>query len=142
MKRNIPLFFAIILFLGMALTIAFFVPLPLNPSLDFQVIYNADQGILHGVPLYDRAEQAGLLAQLTGLPADKVFVLPFPYPPWYALLTLPLGMLPATVAVRVWFLLNISMLLISIWLLTDGWRPRDVFFHLSWRRFFSPSLAH
>ena len=128
MKRNLLLFFAIILILGIVLTIAYFIPLPLTPALDFQVLYNADQGILHGVPLYDRAGQAKMLAQQAGVPADKVFVLPFPYPPWYALITLPLAMLPATVAARLWFLLNIGMLLLSVWLLTDGWTSRKRLF--------------
>lgn len=103
---------------------AVFVPLPLAPYLDFQVLYQADQGILRGIPLYDRAGQAQMVAEGAGVSVDKVFVLPFPYPPWYALATLPLALLPISIAVRMWFLLNFVMLLVSVWLLTDDWGPR------------------
>lgn len=112
---------AFIFFLALFL-FAFLVPLPIPPYLDFQVLYHADLGLLRGVPLYDRAGQAGMIAGLAGVAADQVFVLPFPYPPWYALVTLPLALLPIEVAARLWFGLNLSMLMTSVWLLTDGWR--------------------
>jgi len=106
------------------LAIAIYVPIPLDPYLDFQVLHRADSGILHGIPLYDQAGQAQRVANELGVSADKVLVLPFPYPPWYAVFTLPLALLSIDVAVRMWFLLNIAMLLASVWLLTDGWEPR------------------
>lgn len=71
-----------------------FLPLPLPPYLDFQVLYHADLGLLQGIPLYDRAGQAEMIANLAGVTPDHVFVLPFPYPPWYALSTIFLA-LPA-----------------------------------------------
>ncbi len=101
-----------------------FLPLPLPPYLDFQVLYHADLGLLQGIPLYDRAGQAEMIANLAGVTPEHVFVLPFPYPPWYALSTIFLALLPIAVAARLWFGLNLSMLMISIWLLTDGWHPR------------------
>ncbi len=104
--------------------IAVYIPIPLNPYLDFQVLHRADRGILHGIPLYDQARQAQRVAEELGVSVDKVLVLPFPYPPWYAVFTLPLALLSIDVAVRMWFLLNIAMLLASVWLLTDGWEPR------------------
>lgn len=99
-------------------------PIPLVPYLDFQVLYHADLGILQGIPLYDTAGQAGMIARLAGVSLDRVFVLPFPYPPWYALATIFLALLPIQVAARLWLGLNLSMLAASVWLLTDGWKPR------------------
>ncbi len=106
------------------LAIAIYLPFPLDPYLDFQVLHRADSGILHGIPLYDQAGQAQRVADELGVSVDKVLVLPFPYPPWYAVFTLPLALLSINVAVRMWFLLNVAMLLTSVWLLTDGWQPR------------------
>ena len=103
---------------------ALFVSLPLNPYQDFQVIYRADRALLHGIALYNQPGQAELIARDLGVSVDRVFVLPFPYPPWYALATLPLALLPIAAAVRVWFVLNVAMVLVSVWLLTDGWAPR------------------
>ena len=97
-----------------------FLPLPLPPYLDFQVLYHADLGLLQGIPLYDRAGQAEMIANLAGVTPDHVFVLPFPYPPWYALSTIFLALLPIAVAARLWFGLNLSMLMISVWLLRNG----------------------
>ncbi len=123
MKRIFFIFLVVVAIISFLLVIAFYVPLPLPPNLDFQVLYQADRGILHGVPLYDRDGQAQSLANEWGVSAERVFVLSFPYPPWYALATLPLALLPITVAARMWFLLNVCMLLISVWLLSDSWRP-------------------
>ncbi|MCC6500447.1 MAG: DUF2029 domain-containing protein [Anaerolineales bacterium] len=114
----------VLLLLGVILALGYFVSLPLDPYLDFQVLYRADQGILRGINLYDRAAQEQMVADGLGVSAERVFVLPFPYPPWYALATLPLALLPPEAAVRVWFLLNLAMLMTSIWLMTDGWSPR------------------
>jgi len=105
-------------------------PLPLPPYQDFQVIYHADLGLLRGIPVYDHAGQVNMIAGLANVAPDQVYVLPFPYPPWYALATLWLALLPITTAVRLWFGLNLLMLFASIWLLTDGWQPykRLIFF--------------
>ncbi|MBV6450687.1 MAG: hypothetical protein MHPDNHAH_01413 [Anaerolineales bacterium] len=124
MKRIPFILLSIFLLFGTILAIAWFVPLPLDPFHDFQVLYRADQGILRGIALYDRAAQEQMVADDLGVSAERVFVLPFPYPPWYALATLPLALLPPEVAVRVWFLLNLAMLMVAVWLLTDGWNPR------------------
>ena len=114
-------FFLLVIIL---LAIAVYVPIPLDPFQDFQVLHRADSGILHGIPLYDQAAQAQRVADELGVSVDKVLVLPFPYPPWYAVFTLPLALLSIDIAVRMWFLLNIAMLLASVWLLTDDWEPR------------------
>ena len=124
MKHVLLIFLVVFFLFGAIIAVAWFVPMPLDPFHDFQVLYRANQGILRGIALYDRAAQAEMVARDLGVSADQVFVLPFPYPPWFALTTLPLALLPAEVAVRVWFLLNVTMLLASVWLITDGWTPR------------------
>lgn len=124
MTRSILL---ILLFAAAAillLAMATVVQLPLDPYLDFQVLYRANVGILRGIPLYDQAAQAQMVAGDLGVSVNEVFVLPFPYPPWFAIITLPLAFLSIEVAVRMWFILNIMMLLISVWLLTDEWELR------------------
>ncbi len=98
-------------------------PLPIPPSLDFQVIYHADLGLLRGISLYDHAGQVNMIAALANVPPQQVFVLPFPYPPWYALAALPLAMLPIQTAAQLWFGLNLLMFFASVWLLTAGWQP-------------------
>lgn len=108
----------------MLLLLAFLLPFPIPPYLDFQVLYHANLGLSKGIPLYDRAGQAQMIADLAGVTPDHVFVLPFPYPPWYALATIFLALLPIEIAARLWFGLNLSMLMASVWLLTDGWKPK------------------
>lgn len=115
---------AVLFFLAAILALAKYAPLPLDPFKDFQVLYRADQGLLRGIALYDLAAQQQMVADDLGVSVDRVFVLPFPYPPWYALATLPLALLSPDEAVRAWFLLNLAMLMLSVWLLTDGWIPR------------------
>jgi hypothetical protein len=57
------------------------------------------------------------------VPPAQVFVLPFPYPPWYALSTLWLALLPIDLAARVWFAVSIGILLLAIALLAAGQPP-------------------
>ncbi|MEW6030897.1 MAG: glycosyltransferase family 87 protein [Chloroflexota bacterium] len=103
------LFFVLLLFV-------YYIPLP--AYLDFQVIYHADMGLVRGIPLYDHAGQVNMIAELARVEPEQVYVLPFPYPPWYALSTIFLALLPIETAARLWFGLNLSMLLTSIWLLS------------------------
>src|ERR1700690_2254161 len=113
---------ALVIFCSLLFLFVFvLLPLPLPAYLDFQVIYHADLGLLHGIPIYDHAGQVNMIAGFANVPPDQVFVLPFPYPPWYALATLWLALLPVGLAVRLWFGLNLLMLFASIWLMTDGW---------------------
>ncbi|MEW5939652.1 MAG: hypothetical protein AB1750_08325, partial [Chloroflexota bacterium] len=112
-----------ILFLLALLLFAYIVPLPLDPYQDFQVLYHADLGLTQGIALYDHAGQVNMIARLANVPPEQVYVLPFPYPPWYALSTIFLAFPPPEVSVRLWFGLNLAMLLLSVWLLTEGWKP-------------------
>ena len=122
MKRVLPWLLVPLIF-GLILAVAY-APLPVPHTLDFRVIYFANTALLQGAPLYDRAAQESAIADLAGLPANEISLHPFPYPPWYALVTLPLVKLPIVVAARLWLELNLVMLLGSVWLLTDGWEPR------------------
>ena len=121
MKR-VLLPFLFLLVLGLIILIAY-LPAPVQP-LDFQVIYHADMGLLRGIQLYDRNGQAQMIADLAGVTPDQVVLYPFPYPPWYALTALPLAFLPIKVATRLWLELNVAMLMLAVWLLTEGWKPR------------------
>jgi hypothetical protein len=62
-----------------------------------------------------------LALEASGIPAENFFMPRFPYPPWYVLSTFYLGLLPIESAGTLWFELNLLMLFLSIWLLTDGW---------------------
>ncbi len=115
MKVAVGIAVALVLLVGAA-----FLPLPIRPYLDFQVIYHADMGLVRGIPVYDHAGQVDMIAQLASVTPEQVFVIPFPYPPWYALVTIWLVYLPIDLAARVWFGLNLLMLCVSLWLLTEG----------------------
>lgn len=98
-----------------------YVPIPISPDLDFLSIYHADLGVLRGIPLYDLTGQVNMIAELADVTSDQVVLLPFVYPPWYALLTLPLALLPIEVAARLWFGLNLLLVTLSVWLTTESW---------------------
>ncbi|HQU37044.1 MAG TPA: glycosyltransferase family 87 protein [Anaerolineales bacterium] len=141
MKRIALTLGFVIVTLGVMLAVAWLAPLPLEPFLDFQVLYRADSGLLRGIPLYDLAGQEQMVANDLGVAVERVFVLPFPYPPWYALATLPIALLPISIAVRMWFLLNTAMLMLSAWLITDGWTPRSRLISFVLAPLFFPSLG-
>jgi hypothetical protein len=96
---------------------------PVRPYLDFQVLFHANMGLLRGITLYDQAGQVEMIAELAGVDTGQVYVLPFPYPPWYALSTVWLARLQVETAARVWFGLNLLMLVVSIGILTAGQAP-------------------
>jgi len=121
--KQIAIFLSSFIFLPILLLFAYLVPLPLNPYQDFQVLYHADLGLTRGVSVYDHAGQVNMIARLANVPPEQVFILPFPYPPWYALSTIFLAFPPPEVSVRLWLGLNLAMLLLSVWLLTEGWKP-------------------
>ncbi len=102
------------------LAISFLAPLPIPYNQDFSVLYFADKALLNGISLYDYPTQLEWVRAQTR--PDFEFH-PYPYPPWYALATLPLALLPVAVAARMWFLLNLWMISASVWLLTPKWRP-------------------
>lgn len=116
-------------------------PLPIPPYLDFQVIYHADLGLLRGISIYDHAGQVNMIAELARVQPEQVQVLPFPYPPWYALAALPLAFLPIQIAARIWFGLNLILLFLSVYLLTDEWTPKKRLFSFLFAFIFIPALG-
>lgn len=125
MKKTLLTSFCLLPAFCLLVVFAYLLPLPMPAYLDFQVLYHADLGLLQKIPLYDRAGQAGMIAHLAGVTPDQVFVLPFPYPPWYALSTIFLALPPVEVAARIWFGLNLFMLAVSVWLLTN-WGKKKI----------------
>jgi hypothetical protein len=122
MKRALP-WLLLPLICGLMLAAAY-APIPVPHTLDFRVIYFANKGLMFGAQLYDQAAQEQVIANLAGVSSEQVTLHPFPYPPWYALITLPLAHLPIMAAARLWLELNLVMLLLSVWFLTDEWESR------------------
>ena len=111
----ISLFFVLVIMLAVAL----YVPNSLPVHSDFSAIYNTDLALVNGIPIYDLAAIEAIAVEASGIQADKFFLARFPYPPWYALSTFYLGLLPVKAAGTLWFELNLVMLFLSVWLLTD-----------------------
>lgn len=141
MKRNFLVFFLFVAMLITMVAIALYVPTSLPAHSDFSAIYNTDLALVNRVPIYDLPKVEALAAGHSDLPRENFFLARFPYPPWYALSTFYLGLLPAKAAATLWFELNLSMLFLSVWLLTDGWpgRLRLIAFPLA--LFFFPVLG-
>lgn len=103
----------------LALAIALFVPLPIPYYQDFSVLYFSDKAVMTGIPLYDYPTQLEWVRAQT---RPNFEFHPYPYPPWYALATLPIATLPIAAAARLWFLLNLTMIGAATWMLTSRWR--------------------
>jgi hypothetical protein len=121
--------------------IALYVPNSLPTHSDFSAIYNTDLALVHRVPIYDLEKVEALAVQYAGIPPEKFFLARFPYPPWYALSTFYLGLMPAKAAVTLWFELNLVMLFLSVWLLTDGWPEQWRLIAFPLALFFLPVLG-
>jgi len=121
-KILLPLFLLLLLIILPA--IALYVPTSLPAGSDFSAIFNTDLALVHRVPIYDLEKVEALAVQYAGIPPEKFFLARFPYPPWYALSTFYLGLMPARAAATLWFELNLVMLFLSVWLITDGWPGR------------------
>jgi hypothetical protein len=141
MKRKIPFLLSVFLLLIILPAIALYVPTSLPANTDFSALYNTDLALVHRVPIYDLEKVEALAVQYAGIPAEKFFLARFPYPPWYALSTFYLGLMPAQAAATLWFELNLVMLFLSVWFLTEGWpgRLRLIAFPLA--LFFFPVLG-
>lgn len=108
-------FFVIILFV-----VAITIPNTLPVGSDFSALYYADLAFVNGIAIYDIPKMEGLALEASGIPAENFFMPRFPYPPWYVLSTFYLGWLSVESAGTLWFELNLVMLFLSIWFLTDG----------------------
>jgi hypothetical protein len=141
MKRKYFLFLSIILLAILLPGIALYLPTTLPANSDFSAIYNTDLALVHRVPIYDLPKVQALAVQYAGIPPDKFFLARFPYPPWYALSTFYLGWMPAQAAATLWFELNLVMLFLSVWFLTDGWSGRLRLIAFPLALFFFPVLG-
>ena len=141
MKRSLLIFLILIIAASLMLVVALYVPNSLPAHSDFSAIYNTDLALVNRVPIYDLPAVEAIAVKASGLPPEKFFLARFPYPPWYALSTFYLGLLPAKAAATLWFELNLVMLFLSIWFLTDRWpgRLRLIAFPLA--LFFLPVLG-
>jgi hypothetical protein len=120
MKRILTMLAIFLAAAGTILTASFFAPLSIPYYQDFSVMYFTNKGLLNGISIYDYPAQLAFIKTLT--PAGFTFH-PYPYPPWYALATIYLGLLPIEVAARTWFFLNLAMIGCAAWLLTPRWKP-------------------
>src|SRR5215217_1149827 len=141
MKRNLLFALSILLFVILLFSVALYIPNSLPAHSDFSAIYNTDLALVHRVPIYDLENVEALAVQYVDIPPEKFFLARFPYPPWYALSTFYLGLLPARSAVTLWFELNLVMLFLSIWFLTDGWSGRLRLIAFPLALFFYPVLG-
>jgi len=124
MKSPAVLFLASLILVIVMIAVARVVPNSLPAGSDFSALYNTDLALVNGVPIYDLEAVEAVAVEASGLPLEKFFLARFPYPPWYALSTFYLGWLPAQAAAMLWFEINLVMLFLSVWLLTDGWNER------------------
>lgn len=111
---------SVLVLVSIILGVSFFVPLSVPYYQDFSVMYFTGKALVNGIAVYDYPAQMEFVKSLT--PHGFTF-LPYPYPPWYALLTSALGFFPIQVAARIWFFLNLIMLAVSAWMLTVEWKP-------------------
>jgi hypothetical protein len=108
---------------------------------DFSAIYSTNLALVHGIPIYDLEAVRSFVAPLSGIPDEAFFLARFPYPAWYALSTFYLGLLPPHAAATLWFEMNLLMLFLSVWLLTDGWDGRIRLFVFPAALLFLPVLG-
>jgi hypothetical protein len=124
MKRPAVIFPASLILIIVMVAVALYVPNSLPAGSDFSALYNTDLALVNGVPIYDLEAVEALAVNAAGIPPENFFLARFPYPPWYALSTFYLGLLPAQAAAMLWFEINLVMLFLSIWFITDGWDGR------------------
>jgi hypothetical protein len=141
MKRNLLIFLLITAIAITMLAIAIYVPNSLPAHSDFSALYNTDLALVNRVPIYDIPNVEALAQQHSGISLEKFFLARFPYPPWYALSTFYLGLFPAKAAATLWFELNLMMLFLSVWLLTEGWSGRLRLIAFPLALFFLPVLG-
>ncbi len=140
MKRILILLSSFFLVIVM-FVIALYVPNALPVNSDFSAIYNTDLALVNRIPIYDLPNVEVLAQQHSGIPPENFFLARFPYPPWYALSTFYLGFMSGRAAATLWFELNLAMLFLSIWFLTDGWAGRLRLIAFPLALFFLPVLG-
>lgn len=107
--------------------LAFFKPAtPWVPG-DFYTLYSSVVAVGRGISPYDHAALAQIQQAELGWDAASLGVpsLPFFYPPWYVLLSLPLAVLPFRTAAAAWLAVNFLLLMAGCLLVLKAldWRP-------------------
>ena len=123
MKRTFFYLAIIILLSTIMVVVALTIPMPLATNSDFKVIYYTDQGLTLGIDVYDHNAKIDMINDVYDTNIDRNFIPQFAYPPWYALSTFYLGLFTIQQAAVLWFQINLVMLFLSVWFLTDGWKP-------------------
>jgi len=141
MKRNIIFLLSTLLLIAIMLAVALYVPNSLPAGSDFSALYNTDLALVNRIPIYDLPRVEAFASERSGIPPENFFLARFPYPPWYALSTFYLGLLAAQAAAALWFELNLVMLFLSVWFLTDGWSGRLRLIAFPLALFFLPVLG-
>lgn len=125
MKRFVLIIIIPLITIGLFLLSAYFFPLPVVVNSDFRVLYYTDKALVQGVDIYNHEEKVELVARQEDLLVEQVSAFPsFAYPPWLSLGTFFLGYFSIQSAATLWFEINLTMLMLSIWFLTDGWLVR------------------
>jgi hypothetical protein len=131
----------IVLLPSLMLAVALYVPNSLHTNSDFLAIYDADLRLLQHIKPYNYQSQIHLIAEQTGTLPENVYVPQFPYPPWFALSTFYLGLLPIQSAAMLWFEINLVMLFLTVWFLSADWHPRLRLFSFLAPFFFIPVIG-
>ncbi len=114
----------IVSILAVTIVLLSFIPLPIPVITDFIMLYVATVGLTQGVNVYDYSTQQ-MLAQQLAVQFDTEFTYPFYiYPPWLAYSSAFLGWLSPAHAARLWFWVNIFLILGSVYLITITWSRR------------------
>ena len=140
MKRAVS-YFLIALLIIIVVIVALYVPNTLPVGDDFSALYYADLALVNGIRVYDIPAMEKLAQEASGIPPENFFMPRFPYPPWYVLSTFYLGFLSIKSAGTLWFELNLIMLFLSIWFLTDGWDGRLRLIAFPMALFFLPVIG-
>jgi len=123
MKRSLPILIAAFILAVIMLLVALKVSIPLAVNSDFQVLYYTNRGLLRGINVYDQEAKIQMISERVGREIALDFIPQFAYPPWFALSTFYLGLFPIQSAAILWFELNLLLLFLSVWFLTEGWKP-------------------
>ena len=141
MKRKTIFLLISFLLIVILFAVAIYVPNSLPVGSDFSALYYADLALVNGVHVYDIPNMEALASSTTEIPEENFFMPRFPYPPWYMLSTFYLGLMSMQSAGALWFELNLVMLFLSVWFLTDSWNGRLRLIAFPLALFFLPVLG-
>ena len=100
--------------------VSILVPLPIPPDQDFSMIYAANLGLIHGIGFYDHAGQLEMMATLVEQNPSEINIPYNIYPPHLALFTLFLAWFTPAQGARIWFFLNVTMVVLAAHLFLKG----------------------